>query len=202
MEYSKDEDIYAVQLYFQSNDGKVLGVSRRNDHGDFGLPGGKVDKGETPILALIREVKEETGIDLKEEYIKPIYEGLTRSGKISRTYSYNVGIEALNFTEGIHEDNGGLAKFITWSDLIGGSFAIYNYRLGILLQRFLPFHWLISYVKQTSGELPIFNNKLIDVHPLSWLASMKRSSDDVDFTIISFQEVDLNDINTYGHLYN
>jgi len=41
-----------------------LSVSRKGHYDDLGLPGGKIDPGETPEQALIREVKEETDIDV------------------------------------------------------------------------------------------------------------------------------------------
>jgi 8-oxo-dGTP diphosphatase len=44
---------------------EILAVSRKNDPNDFGLPGGKLDPGETPVQALIRELFEETGITVK-----------------------------------------------------------------------------------------------------------------------------------------
>lgn len=52
----------AVVLLF--NQGKVLGVSRKDNHADFGLPGGKLEEGESFHQAAIRETKEETGLDI------------------------------------------------------------------------------------------------------------------------------------------
>lgn len=50
----------AVMLIIK--DGLILGVSRKHDSTKFGLPGGKLDPGETPIRAAIRETMEETKI--------------------------------------------------------------------------------------------------------------------------------------------
>ncbi len=50
-------------------DGKILAVARRNDPNMWGMPGGKVDEGETEKEAAIRECYEETGLricNLKE----------------------------------------------------------------------------------------------------------------------------------------
>ncbi len=50
-------------------DGKVCCVSRKDDPDNFGLPGGKVDDGETFAVALEREVREELGIKIYPSFI-------------------------------------------------------------------------------------------------------------------------------------
>lgn len=52
---------FAVTGFFYQN-GLILAVSRKDNPNDFGLPGGKVDPGETPEEALVREIYEETGL--------------------------------------------------------------------------------------------------------------------------------------------
>ena len=44
---------------------KILAVSRKNNHSDFNLFGGKLENGETWEEALIRECYEETGYYIK-----------------------------------------------------------------------------------------------------------------------------------------
>jgi len=56
-------------LLVQRNDEKVLG-------GTWSIPGGKIDKNETKLESVTRELREETGIDLEEKdfaFIKKIY---------------------------------------------------------------------------------------------------------------------------------
>ena len=53
-------------------DGKVL-LQRRGDSNNWGVPGGAIEIGETPEMAAIREVKEETGLDVKVSDLIGIY---------------------------------------------------------------------------------------------------------------------------------
>ena len=47
-----------------SDAGWILAVTRRGTVDQWGLPGGKMNYGETPLEGAIRETKEETGLDL------------------------------------------------------------------------------------------------------------------------------------------
>ena len=53
-------------------DGKLL--MTEDKYGEVKLPGGGIDQGEDDVQALVREVKEETGYDVKVETIVPFGE--------------------------------------------------------------------------------------------------------------------------------
>ena len=54
--------------------GRVL-IERRADNGQWGLPAGAVDPGEAPAEALVREVREETGLTVAPERILGVFGG-------------------------------------------------------------------------------------------------------------------------------
>jgi len=54
------------------SDGRIL-LQRRSDSGNWALPGGAMDIGETLAESAIREVREETGFDVRIERIVGIY---------------------------------------------------------------------------------------------------------------------------------
>lgn len=57
-------------------DNTYLSVSRRGNSSQWGLPGGKVDPGESNAGALERELKEETGISSVPTSFEPLFCGL------------------------------------------------------------------------------------------------------------------------------
>jgi mutator protein MutT len=55
-----------VGALIMNKDGRICAISRKNNTMDLGLPGGKVDPGETEDEALKRELREELGIKVKK----------------------------------------------------------------------------------------------------------------------------------------
>ena len=107
-------------LIFNEDKSKLLGVSRKDNHTLFGLPGGKVDDGEKIYDGMVREVKEETGISVLSA--NPIF--FREDGE------YIVGVYLVDKYEGpINTTEKGVVKWITFEDLKQGAFSEYNTQL-------------------------------------------------------------------------
>ena len=58
----------------QDSQGRIL-LQRRSDYGNWGLPGGAMEPGETIEETMKREIFEETGLQVKEYELYSIYSG-------------------------------------------------------------------------------------------------------------------------------
>lgn len=104
-----------------NNDGYALGVSRKNDHNDFGLPGGKqdeIDNGD-PKLTAIRELKEETGIDVSIEDLELCF-ALHKKGAMCYTYL------AKKYNGEINHNEPHVVKWLEFEELTKGVNGYYN----------------------------------------------------------------------------
>src|SRR5258708_35971612 len=63
-----------VAAFICNDQGEVL-LQRRTDNNQWGLPGGAMEPGEEPADAVIREVWEETGLEVIPEKIIGVYRG-------------------------------------------------------------------------------------------------------------------------------
>lgn len=72
MQYAEDGKILAACVLLWE-DGKFLSVSRKDNPNLIGLPGGKLDDGESPEDAAIRETLEETGIEVEIQQYEGVF---------------------------------------------------------------------------------------------------------------------------------
>lgn len=121
---------------------RILGVSRRDDPNDFGLPGGKLDPHERDafefLSAGIRELEEETGIavgpeDLELCFAAPEREDVadsfvTHTFRVLASSKYYVEVKDPEASEFKTEETGRVA-FVDKDSLLAGCFGDYNRRL-------------------------------------------------------------------------
>jgi 8-oxo-dGTP pyrophosphatase MutT (NUDIX family) len=113
----------SVCVLIRRDDGKILAVSRPNDPEAFGLPGGHIELGETPEEAAVREVLEETGIDIFN--LKEVYSTYDNQELVNCFIADFVG-------KPIQKESG-VVKWVDPEVLINGPFGGYNLELFVLL---------------------------------------------------------------------
>ncbi|TXG80031.1 MAG: NUDIX hydrolase [Spirochaetes bacterium] len=107
-----------AQVVLINPQGLVLGVSRKDNHKDFGLPGGKMDPEDNndPMATAIRECKEETGLDITN--LRLVF-AIHKSGNMGYTY-------LADYTGEINHNEPHVVKWVPFQVLINGSFGRYN----------------------------------------------------------------------------
>lgn len=101
---------------------KFLGVSRKDDHADIGVPSGKSEGDETPSECAIRETLEETGYTVtlldKEPYVAP--------GLFCTCYTYLAVIDTSIKRAPIAEEETGIVGFFDKQAFLDGCFGEHN----------------------------------------------------------------------------
>lgn len=120
-------------------DGLILGVSRKNNHSSFGLPGGKCEYGESSKDAAIRETFEETGIevlDCEQVYYRVEPGGPGPNSEDFHAYCYF----ATSWTGVARTREEGVVKWITSEELTGewAAFPEYNFNMLRIFEKFFP----------------------------------------------------------------
>lgn len=114
------EENIAVCVYIREGE-KVLGVSRKDDPTDFGLPGGKVEENETLKEAAIREALEETGLMVSN--LQLVF-AQKDDGQGFSTFTFSC-----DYDGEIDSDEDGVVAWVTPERLFEGSFGDYNLAL-------------------------------------------------------------------------
>lgn len=113
----------AVCVLIVDKDNNLLSVSRKDNHNDWGLPGGKLEENESFIDAAIRETLEETGYSIEVVDTSNYFEH-SDNEYLVRTYKAKI---IYYLRTPVSEEETGLVSFKNKLDLLKGSFSQYNY---------------------------------------------------------------------------
>lgn len=106
-------------------DGKVLAVSRKDDHTNMSLPGGKLNLHEDHVSCAIRETYEETGyhvlLDLETSPFHDVYDGYSVVTFLAKRLTTVADETAPEET--------GLVKFVPLQEILDGSFGEYHAKM-------------------------------------------------------------------------
>jgi 8-oxo-dGTP pyrophosphatase MutT (NUDIX family) len=116
---------FAACVAIINSEYKVLSCSRRREPDQLGLVGGKIDPGETPMDAVIRETMEETGVRLDAADLIEIYRGADDSGVVTVGYVRT----GTKYVRPIKMEDDINVKWADWEELFDGPFPRYNAKM-------------------------------------------------------------------------
>ena len=121
----------AVCALIKTRNDRYLSVSRKTDHTKFGFPGGKVEDGEDPLTALIRELEEETDCFFSPEKFKLVFEAVCKGDVDYYTYTYFYNYPISDRDDYVNSE-GALVSLVEFDKLCHpdhSSFHVYNTQL-------------------------------------------------------------------------
>lgn len=106
-----------VAAVVRDGDGRIL-VQQREGEGDWGLLGGGIDPGETPAEAIAREVREESGLEVRVERVIGVFGGERYRSRYPNgdEAEYVTVVFACAVTGGRLREQEGETAALRWSD--------------------------------------------------------------------------------------
>lgn len=117
MDTPENHEPTAVCVVVFNPQGQILAVTRKDNTEALGLPGGKIEPGETPLWAAIRECEEETGITPVD-----LTEIMSRK---SRTRICTAFL-AKSYKGDLYSSEEGIPMWVPPMDILNGPFKEYN----------------------------------------------------------------------------
>ena len=146
-----------AQVVLINPQGLILGVSRKDDHNDFGLIGGKMDPQDNndPILTAIRETREETGLEIGN--LRLVF-AIHKEGFMGYTY-------LADYSGEINHDEPHVVKWVPMERLVLGSFGKYNKMVSESLDDMgIKYQYKIN-LSEVKAEIEAYvNNKKYDLN--------------------------------------